>query len=134
MQEPLGEWPFSPEFKKFAEFLGITAERHSKGVNWQHDDRTVNKIKTVYEWAKKRIGNDDIVDIMYQVRQCQRELGGQREGLEALNKMYGYSILEEKKEDLTKQQTQVEKEMSLFKEKEEDGSSASGERPANTGS
>ena len=113
------EWPYSPEFKKFAEFLGITAQRDGKGVNWQHDDRTVNKIKTVYEWAKKKSGNEDIVDIMYQVRQYQRQLGGQREGLEALNKIYGYSILEEKKEELVGQQTQVEKEMSLFKEKEE---------------
>ena len=113
------EWPYSPEFKKFAEFLGITAERDSKGINWQHNDKTVNKIKTVWEWAKKKAGNEDIIDIMYQVRQYQRQLGGQREGLEALNKIYGYSILEEKKEELAGQQTQVEKEMSLFKEKEE---------------
>lgn len=112
------KWPFSPEFKKFCEFLGISAERDGKGVNWQHDNRTVNKLKSVYEWGKKRAGNEDIVDIMYSIRQLQRQLGGKWDGLPALNQLYGYSILETKKEELAGKQMQVEKEMSLFNQKE----------------
>lgn len=116
------KWPFTPDLKKFAEFLGLNATLDAKGVNWDFKNRIERKLKTVYEYGKSLVGND-IVDIMYAVRQIQKKTGTGWTPEESLNKVFGWITLDTKHQQLKNEETKILKEKELYEveRREEDG-------------
>ena len=119
------EWPYSPKFQEFATFLGLPADKDSKGINWQHDKKTADKIEQIYAWGKARSKSDDPVDVMIAVKQLTRDLGVTFRGKPLVDHLWGWARLDTKSIRLEEKQEGIEKEKSLYQEsleKEEDGS------------
>lgn len=109
------EWPYSPKFQEFANFLGLPATKDAKGVNWRYDKKTAEKIEELFAWGKDKSGSEDIVDVMLAVRALQRDLGVNWKGKTLVDHLWGFIKLDTKNAGLDKEKLRVEKEMELYK-------------------
>ena len=110
------EWPRSPKFQKFADFLGLPAAKDSKGVYWRGDAKLAHKMEQVWAWAKEKIQSDDPIDIMYAVNQLRKELGVNWKGKTLVDHLWGYTQLDTKKVIIEKDREKIDKEMEMYKE------------------
>lgn len=115
MDDKLQEWPYSPRFQEFADFLGLPSNKDSKGIDWRHDEKTAKKIEEIYAWGKNHSKSEDIVDVMLSVRQLQRDLGVNWRGKTLVDHLWGWTQLDTQKQDLQKQTEGLDKEMELHK-------------------
>ena len=113
------EWPYSPKFQEFATFLGVPAGKDSKGVNWRHDKKTADKIEKIYAWGKFKSGSDDIVDVMYAVKELRRDLGANFRGITLVKHLSGWTDLDTKTLRLKEEGERVEKEKELLQDPEQ---------------
>lgn len=115
------EWPYSIKFHEFATFLGLSSDKDAKGVNWRYDKKTAKKIEELYIWGKRKTGSEDPLDIMIAVKQLNRDLGITFRGKKLVDHLWGYTQLDTKTISLDEAREKVEKEKSLYVEKEENG-------------
>lgn len=108
------EWPYSPKFHEFADFLGLPAAKDSKGVYWRGDSKLAKKIEEIYAWGKYASGSEDIVDVMLAVRRLQRDLGINWKGLTLIDHLWGWVQLDTKGQKLTEEIGKVNKEKQLY--------------------
>ena len=113
------EWPYSPEFQKLANFLGLPASVDSRGIDWSHDDRTVNKIKELHEWGKNKTHSENIIDIMAAIKILTRDLGVTFKGKTLVDHLWGWMQLDTKHAEIDTERLKVEKEMSLYEKYKE---------------
>ena len=69
--QPVNEWPFSPKFQDFADFLGLSPDRDAKGVNWRYDKKTSDKMQQIYTWGMvkaKSVDHDQIKEAVYSLQ------------------------------------------------------------------
>lgn len=111
------EWPYSPTFQKFATFLGLTATKDAKGVNWRYDRKTADKIEEIFVWGKKKSKSDDPIDVMLMVKKLKGELGVTFEGKKLVDHLWGFVRLDTKTIEATEEMKRIEKEKTLYSKK-----------------
>lgn len=85
------EWPYSIKFHDFATFLGLPADKDSKGIYWRGDQDTANKVEQIYSWAKASSKSDDHTAIKTQVKKLQRHLGTNMQGKSLVDTLWQYT-------------------------------------------
>lgn len=110
------EWPYSPKFHKFADFLGVPSTKDSKGIYWRGDSKLAKKMEELWMWAKERIGSDEPIDIMYAVNQLRKDLGVSWKGKTLIEHLWGWTQLDTKKIAIEKDKELIDKEMEIYKE------------------
>ena len=108
------EWPYSPKFQKFADFMGLPATKDSKGVNWRYDEKTAKRLEEIYLWGKEVADSEDPVDIMYAVNNLRKELGVNWKGKTLTDHLWGYIRLDIKDKLLDKTKMNIAKEKELY--------------------
>lgn len=85
------EWPYSIKFHDFATFLGLPAERDSRGIYWRGDQDTAKKIEQIYSWGRAAAKTDDHVVVKTKVKQLQRHLGTNVVGKSLVDVLWRYT-------------------------------------------
>lgn len=122
------EWPYSPKFQDFADFLGLPADRDAKGVNWRYDDRTAKKIEELYTWGKSKANTDDHDQVKLVVKNLTRGLGVTWVGKSLVDRLWQYVTMEASNPHLSKKLyseklVEREKQTSVLNKKELDSMS-----------
>ena len=110
------EWPYSPKFQEFANFLGVPASKDAKGVNWRYDKKFARKIEKIYQWAKLKTKSDDDLDIMIATKQLIRDLGVSFKGATLVNHLHGFTLLDSQTLQKQEELSTIEKEKELFQD------------------
>ena len=97
------EWPYSPKFQDFADFLGLPADHDAKGVNWRYDDRTAKKIEELYTWGRSKANTNDHDQIKLTVKNLTRGLGVNWVGKSLVDRLWQYITMEATNPHLSKQ-------------------------------
>ena len=84
------EWPYTPEFQDFANFLGLPSEKDSRGINWRYDDKTAKKIEEVYLWGKNKSEGGDHIRTKLAVKELQKQLGVNWKGKTLVDHLWQY--------------------------------------------
>jgi len=108
------EWPNSPKFQEFANFLGLTPNRDAKGIDWRYDSKVAKKIEEIYAWGKLRSDSEDPLDIMLEVKRAIRDLGVPYRGKTLVDHLWGWTQLDSKAKGLADEAVRIEKEKELY--------------------
>lgn len=85
------DFPTSPKFHDFANFLGLTSEKDAKGVYWSGDAKTAKKMEEVYAWGKAASKSSDHVAVKTKIKQLQRRLGTNAQGKTLVDSLWQYT-------------------------------------------
>src|SRR3990167_2638520 len=88
------KWPYSPIFQDFADFLGLSAERDAKGMNWRHDQKTIDKIQKIYFWGMVKAQSNDHDKIKEIVYNLQRKVGVNWVGKTLIDRLWQHTIFD----------------------------------------
>ena len=119
----IGDWPFSPKFQDFSTFLGLSAERDAKGINWRFDEKTSKKIEQIYVWGMLKAKSGDHDEIKKVVFDLQKKVGVNWVGKTLVDRLWQHtmfdtnfkkeieSFIKSKQKEIVEEQEQKEKEM-----------------------
>lgn len=114
------EWPYSPSFQDFADFLGLSSDKDAKGINWRFDKKTADKIQRIYLWGKVRAKTDDHEKIKEMVYNLQRKIGTNWEGKTLVDRLWQHTMFDAQfKKQVEKIYKQIEEKENKAEEKEE---------------
>lgn len=116
----LDSWPINPSFQDFANFLGLTAKKDSKGTYWDFDEKTIDKIKKVYFWGMVKAQTNDHEKIKEAVYDLQRKIGTNWEGKTLVERLWQHTMFDTNfKSAVEKLSKQIEANEQQKKTKEE---------------
>lgn len=119
-----GGWPFSPKFLDFASFLGFNSNKDRKGVHWQYDEKTTNRIEEIYLWGRIMANSSNHEDIKETVYNLKREIGVNWIGKSLVDDLWQYiqfdSKFARKKNEILKKALAEKGEEKVENKKEED--------------
>ena len=105
----INEWPFSPAFQDFADFLGLSSDRDAKGINWRYDKKTADKIQKVYIWGMVKAKTNDHEKIKEMVYNLQRKVGVNWEGKTLIDRLWQHTMFDTQfKKEVEKLYQQIE--------------------------
>ena len=105
----INEWPFSPAFQDFADFLGLSPDRDAKGINWRYDKKTADKIQKVYIWGMVKAKTNDHEKIKEMVYNLQRKVGINWEGKTLIDRLWQHTMFDTQfKKEVEKLYQQIE--------------------------
>ncbi len=87
------EWPYSPKFHDFANFLGLSGAKDSRGIYWRGDEKTAGKVEEIYKWGQASSGSDDHTRIKTQISKLQRNLGTNMRGKSLIDLLWQYTAM-----------------------------------------
>ena len=82
------EWPYSPLFQDFANFLGLSAIKDGKGVWWGHDQKVKDRIKEIYQWGVVQSESKDMDKVKIKVYELIRSIGTNWTGQTLVEKLW----------------------------------------------
>src|SRR3990167_5674063 len=104
------EWPYSIKFQDFATFLGLPANKDSKGIYWRGDYKTAKKIEEIYSWGKSATNSDDHIRVKTAIKTLQRKLGTNMQGKSLVDVLWQYTQMATEQAFLDEQLGQLRKE------------------------
>ena len=90
----INEWPFSPAFQNFADFLGLSSDRDAKGINWRYDKKTADKIQKIYIWGMVKAKTNDYEKIKEEIYNLQRKIGVNWEGKTLVERLWQHTMFD----------------------------------------
>ena len=105
----IDKWPFSPAFQDFADFLGLSPDKDSRGINWRYDKKTADKMQKIYVWGMIKAKTNDHEKIKEIVYNLQRKIGTNWEGKTLIDRLWQHTMFDAQfKKEVEKLYEQIE--------------------------
>lgn len=84
------QWPYNPNFQDFVAFLGLPAEKDSKGTRWNYDQKTAQRIEELYKWGIVKVKSFDHEKVKEVIYNLQKKIGTNWIGKSLVDKLWQY--------------------------------------------
>lgn len=111
-------YKYNPEYHKFADLLGVDKKRRD-------DIKVAQKLSLLYDWAKERVGADDLVQIADEVNALRKQEGLSLLGTELVGHLYEKVRIEmDKKREVVDAKERMEQKEKYYAKLEEESKRA----------